>query len=39
MTWLLVKEIEGVSQGNKFNDNKEIHEMIFLLGMETHPKY
>ncbi len=39
VTWLLVKEIEGVFQGNKFNDSKKIHEMILLLGMETRPKY
>jgi SUMO ligase MMS21 Smc5/6 complex component len=29
VTWLLVKEIEGVSQGDKFNDGREIHEMMF----------
>jgi hypothetical protein len=39
MTWLLVKEIESVFQGDKFNDGREIHEMIFLFGMETCVRY
>ncbi len=40
LTWLLIKEIEGDSQGDKFNDGREIHEMMFfLLGMETHARY
>jgi hypothetical protein len=39
VTWLLIKEIEGVSQGDNFNDGKDIHDIIFLLGMETHARY